>query len=57
MLVSRPSVCRIIPVSQVLKHWGNLGKLDPNTASHVQGPMKSNPKSLAPYFTSNETLL
>ena len=30
MLVSRPSVGRIIPVSQVLRYWGNLGKLGPN---------------------------
>ena len=57
MLVSRPSVGRIIPVSQVLRYWGNLGKLGPNTPNHVQGHMKSNPKSLAPFFTSNKTLL
>ena len=57
MLVSRPSVGRIIPVSQVLRYWGNLGKLGPNTPNHVQGHMKSNPKSSAPCFTSNETLL
>ena len=57
MLVSRPSVGPIIPVSQVLRYWDNLGKLGPNTPNHVQGHMKSNPKSSAPCFTSNETLL
>ena len=57
MLVSRPSVDRITPVSQVLRYWGNLGKLGPNTPNHVQGHMKSNPKSSAPCFTSSETLL
>ena len=56
-LVSRLSVGRIIPVSQVLMYWGNLGKLGPNNPNHVQGYMKSNPKSSAPCFTSNETLL
>ena len=56
-LVSRPSVGRIIPVSQVLRYWDNLGKLHPNTPNHVQGHMKSNTKSSAPCFTSNETLL
>ena len=34
----------------------NLGKLGPNTPNHVQGHMKSNPKSSNVYFTSNETL-
>ena len=57
MLVSRPSVGRIIPVSQVLRYWSNFGKLGPNTPNHVQGHMKSNPKSSAPCFTSNQTLL
>ena len=57
MIVSRPSVGRIIPVSQVVRYWGNLGKLDSNTPNHVQRHMKSNPKSLATCFTSNETLL
>ena len=57
MLVSRPSVGRIIPVSQVLRYWGNLGKLGPNTPNHVQGHMKSNPKSSALCFTSKQTLL
>ena len=47
-----------VRVSQVLLwYWGNLGKLGPNTSNHVQGHMKSNPKSLTPCFTSNETLL
>ena len=32
---------------------GNLGKLGPNTQNHVQGHLKSNPKSSAPCFTSN----
>ena len=41
MLVSKPSVGRIIPVSQVLMYWGNLGKLGPNNPNHVQGYMKS----------------
>ena len=34
-----------------------LENLGPNTPNHVQGHMKSNPKSLAPCFTSSETLL
>ena len=49
MLVSRPSVGRITPVSQVLRYWGNLGKLGPNTPNHwikwdltpVPGPCES----------------
>ena len=45
-LVSEPSVGWVIPVSQVLRYWGNLGKLGPNTPNHVQGHMKSNPKLL-----------
>ena len=57
MLVSRPSVGLIIPVSQVVRYWGNLGKLGSNTPNDVQGHMKSNPKSSATCFTSNETLL
>ena len=57
MLVSRPSVGRITPVSQVLRYWGNLGKLGPNTPNHVQGHLQSIRKSLAPCFESNETLL
>ena len=57
MLVSKPSVGRIIPLSPLLRYWGNLGKLGPNTPNHVQRHMKSNPKSSAPDFTSNETLL
>ena len=56
-LVFRPSVGRIIPVSQVLCYWGNFGKLGLNTPNHVQGHMKNNPKSSASCFTSNETLL
>ena len=35
----------------------NLGKLGPNTPNNMQGHMKSNPKSSASYFPSNETLL
>ena len=57
MLVSRHSVVRIIPVSQVLGYWGDLGKLGLNTPNHVQGHMKDNSKSSAPCSTSNETLL
>ena len=57
MLVSRPSVGQIIPVSQVLRYWGNFGKLGLNTPNHMQGLMKNNPKSSAPCFTSNDTLL
>ena len=57
MLVFRLSVGGIIPVSQVLRYWGNLGKLGLNTPNHIQGNMKSNSKSSDPYFTSNETLL
>ena len=57
MLVSRPFVGSVIPVLQVLRHWGNSGKLGSNTPDHVQGHMKINPKSSAPCFTSNETLL
>ena len=40
ILVSRPTVGRAIPVSQVHSYWGNLGKLGPNTPNHVQGHMK-----------------
>ena len=40
MVVSRPSVGRIIPVSEVRRYWGSLGKLGPNTPNHVQGHMK-----------------
>ena len=57
MLVSMPSVGRIIPVSQLLRYWCILGKLGLNAPNQVQGHMESNPKSSAPYFTSNETLL
>ena len=56
-LVSKPSVDRAIPVLQVLGYWDNLGKLDPNPPNHMQGHLKSNPKSSAHCFTSNETLL
>ena len=38
-------------------YLGNLGKLDPNTPNHVQGPTKSNTKSSAPQLTSNKVLL
>ena len=34
----------VIPVSQVLGYWDNLGKLGPNTLNHVQRHTKSNPK-------------
>ena len=34
-----------LPVPQVLGYWGNLGKLGPNTSSHAQGHMKSNPSN------------
>ena len=47
----------VIPVSQVLGYWGNLGKLDQNTPNYVQGHTESNPKFSGSYFTSNETLL
>ena len=57
MPVSRPSVGRIIPVSQVVRYWGNLGKLGSNTPNHVQGHMQNNPKSSDSYFPSNEILL
>ena len=56
-LVPKPSVGWAIPRSQVFRNWGNLGKLAPNTPNHMQEHMKSNPKSLDPYFTSIETLL
>ena len=46
-----------IPVSQVLRYCGNLGKLGPNTPNHMQGHMKSNTKSSALCFTTNQTLL
>ena len=42
-VVSRPSVGRIILVSQVLR-WSIFGKLGPNTPNHVQGHTKNNPK-------------
>ena len=42
-----------IPASQVLRYWGNLGKLGPNTPNYAQGHMKSSPKSSVPHFTSN----
>ena len=53
MVVSRPSVGQIIPVLEVRRYWGNLGKLGPNTPNYVQGHMKSNSKSSALCFTSN----
>ena len=56
VLVSRPSVSGIIPASQVLRYWSNFGKLSLNTPNHVQGHVKGNQKSLAPFF-SNQTLL
>ena len=56
-LASRASVRWVIPVSQVLKYWGSLGKLGPNTPNHAQGHMKRNPKTSAPHLTSNEVLL
>ena len=56
-LVSLPSEGWAVPISQVLGYWGNSGKLGQNTQNQVQGHMKSNPKSSAPYFTSIETLL
>ena len=43
--MSGPSVGRAVPVSQVLRCWGSLGKLGSNTPNHVQGHMESNPKS------------
>ena len=52
-LVSRPSVGQAIPVLQVLRYWGNLGKLGLNIPNHAQGHMESSPKSSAPHFTSN----
>ena len=57
MLVFKPSVGGIIPFSQVLRYWSNFVKLGLNTPNYVQGHMKSNPKSSAPCFTSNETVL
>ena len=48
-LVSRPYLAWIIPVSQVLKYKGNLGKLGQNTPNHVQGHIKSDPKSSDPF--------
>ena len=56
-LVSRASVGWVIPVSQVLRYWGSLGKLGPNTPNHAQGHTKRNPKTPAPHLTSNEVLL
>ena len=56
-LVSRASVDWVIPVSQVLGCWGNLGKLGPNTPNHAQRHTKSNPKTSVPHLTSNEVLL
>ena len=57
MLVSKPFVGRIIPVSQVPRYWSNLGKLGSNAPNHAQGHIKGNPKPSAPCFTSNDTLL
>ena len=51
--MSGPSVGQAIPVG----YQGNLGKLGPNTLNRRQGHIKSNPKSSAACFTSNETLL
>ena len=48
-LVSRPSVACVIPVSQVLKYRGNLGKPGQNTPNHVLGHKKSDPKSSDPF--------
>ena len=41
----------------VLGYLGNLGKLGPNTPNHAQGHSKNNPKTSAPYLTSNHVLL
>ena len=56
-LVARASMGWVIPVSQVLRYWGSLGKLGPNTPNHAQGYMKSNPKTSVRHLTSNEVLL
>ena len=53
-LVSRVSVDWVIPVSQVLEYWDNLGKPNPNTPNHAQEHTKSNPRTSAPHLTSNE---
>ena len=55
--MSRPSVGWATPVSQVHRYWRNWGKLGPNIPNHVQGHIKSNPKSLALRFASNKILL
>ena len=55
-LVSRASVGWVIPVSQVLRYWGSLGKLGSNTPNHIQGHTKRNPKTSAPHLTSSEVL-
>ena len=55
--MSRPSVGRVIPVSQVLRYWGNLKKMGPNTLNHVQGYGKSNRRSSTPHYTSNDFTL
>ena len=55
--MSRPSVSWVIPVSQVLWYWDNLGKLGLDTPNHVQGHRKSNPKSSAHHLRSDEALL
>ena len=46
--------CTCFPGFTVL---GQFRELHPNTLYHVQGHAKSNPKTSAPYFTLNETLL
>ena len=52
-----PSVGRAIDDSQVIGYWDNLGETGPYPKSHAGTHMESNPKSSAPYFTSDETLL
>ena len=55
--MSRTSVGWVIPVSQVLRYWGILGKLCPSTLNHLQRHTKSNPKTSSPHLTLNEVLL
>ena len=51
-LLSKPSVEWVIPVSQVLRFWGNLGKVGLNTPNHAQIHMNINPKSSASHQIS-----
>ena len=48
--------CAVL-ITTTPRYWGNLGKLDPNIPNYAKRHTKSNPKTSAPHWTSNEVLL